>query len=382
MLRDLKILSSPVEYCAFMVAIMMTRYNVDDSIRVQSSVESIVSKLNSLLYGDKADFQVTRAALHQGIYLFKKVLQSLGYEVVEMHGKEIQLQDFFDLPGGKRGYEIKFPNVAKSSPPLGYTRNSLNTAILVNRNCILLRSNYQQSAFDSCSPVFIELFVDITNVMKAHEKADESFESPEASLTKSSFKARKRIDELSDRSIKNNGKRILDYTEGTYGVEDAELYITAAYDIVVKKNRKNSTPELRSLSYLEEIEIAVNYDEEIFETDMRVVNALGKIKKKNVVMSSEQKCQILTVFDAVKLVLSDIDITDINPESAAATFKLLRSYNGICNMSVRSILRLNECRDIVLKRRGMSIQTNFEAEVWGNLMLCYFETNNDMVMNQ
>ena len=112
------------------------------------------------------------------------------------------------------------------------------------------------------------------------------------------------------------------------------------------------------------------------------MNALGKIKKKNVVMSSEEKYQILTVFDAVKLVLSDIDISDINPESAAATFKLLRSYNGICNMGVRSILRLNECRDVVLKRRGMSIQTNFEAEVWGNLMLCYYETNNDMVRNQ
>ena len=179
-------------------------------------------------------------------------------------------------------------NVTKSSPPLGYSRNSLNTAILVNRNCILIKSNYQQSAFDSCPPVFIELFVDIENVMKSHEKVDESFKSPEVSLTKSSFEARKRIDELSDRSIKNNGKRILDYTEGTYGVEDAELYITAAYDIVIKKTRKNSTPELRSLSYLEGIEIALNYDEEIFETDMRVVNALGNIKKKNVVMSSEE----------------------------------------------------------------------------------------------
>ena len=81
--------------------------------------------------------------MYQGIFLFKRVLQSLGYEVIEMHGKEIQLQNFSDLPGGKRGYEIKFPTVAKSSPPLGYTRNSLNTAILVNRNCILLRSNYQ-----------------------------------------------------------------------------------------------------------------------------------------------------------------------------------------------------------------------------------------------
>ncbi len=45
------------------------------------------------------------------------------------------------------------------------------------------------------------------------------------------------------RSIKNNGKRILEYVEKTYGLKDTELYITAAYDLIVKKNRRNNTPE-------------------------------------------------------------------------------------------------------------------------------------------
>lgn len=208
---------------------------------------------------------------------------------------------------------------------------------------------------------------------------EENFLSPPAAIEKYSFKARKTIDELSDRSIKNNGKRILEYVEGSYGVVDAELYITAAYDLVVKKNRKNGTPELRSISYLEEIIEKKTYDEDIFDNDIRVVSALKMIKKKNVVMSAEEKCQILTVFDAVKSILTEIGITDIDHETTAATHKLIQSHNQLCNISIRSILRLNECRKDVLKQRGMMIQTEFEAEVWGNLMMCYFETNNNMV---
>jgi uncharacterized protein YacL len=56
-------------------------------------------------------------------------------------------------------------------------------------------------------------------------------------VKRSIFKVRKPIDDLSDRSIKINGKRGLEYVESLYGEEDAELYITAAYDRVVKKNR-------------------------------------------------------------------------------------------------------------------------------------------------
>lgn len=96
-------------------------------------------------------------------------------------------------------------------------------------------------------------------------------------------------------------------------------------------------------------------------------------------MSAEEKFQILTVFDAVRAVLSEIDISDIDDESATATLKLIQSYNGLCNISLRSIVRLNTCRDIVLKQRGKKIDCDFESEVWGNLMLCYYETGNNEV---
>ena len=380
MVRDTTL---PIEYCAYMVAIMVTRYEMDDrDYKIQQANEIVAEKLNSSWMGQKSDFYVTTSALHHGIFLFKKSLITLGYEVIEMHGKEKQLQDFMSLQGGKRGYEVKFPNFKTSSLSLNCTEEIFNNAILVNRDYILLRSNYKKSIYTSCSSLFMELFVDIEKTIEKNNEKEETFMSPITTITQSSFKVRKSIDNLSDRSIKNNGKRILEYVEKTYGLKDTELYITAAYDLIVKKNRRNNTPELRQICYLEEedeIKRNKHYDEEIFDNDMRVVKALRDIKKKNVVMSSEEKCQILTVFDAVKSALKEIDIADIDQESALASYKLLQSHNGLCNVSIRSIVRLNENREIILKQRGIKVQTDFEAEVWGNLMLCYYETNDTMV---
>ena len=152
-----------------------------------------------------------------------------------MYGKEKQLQEFMSLPGGKRGYEVKFPDFKTSTLPLDCTEEYLNNEILTKRDFILLQNNCIKSAFYSCSSVFMELFVDIDAIVKKKTEKEENFLSPPAAIEKYLFKARKTIDELSDRSIKNNGKRILEYVEGSYGVVDAELYITAAYDLVVKK---------------------------------------------------------------------------------------------------------------------------------------------------
>ena len=151
-----------MEYCAFMVAVMVTRYEMDDKeYKTQQANQIVVGKLNSSWMGQKADFRATASALHYGIFLFKKSLVTLGYEVIEMHGKEEHLQDFMSLQGGRRGYEVKFPSFKTSSLSPNCTEEIFNNAILVNRDYILLRSNYKKSNYTSCSSLFMELFVDI-----------------------------------------------------------------------------------------------------------------------------------------------------------------------------------------------------------------------------
>ena len=372
--------SLSAEYCAFMVGIMVSRYIIDvRNPNVQQSPEKITENLNSLEFGLKRNFYVTVVALHHGLFIFKRALQSMGYEIIEMHGKKKQLVDFFTLSSGKRGYDVKFPLLDGVSLPLDCKEETLNNVVLANRDLLLSMGNFMKSKFFSCSSLFLNLFVDIQTLVKQKDQTQASFLSPMTDAKRSISKVRKPIDDLSDRSIKNNGKRVLEYVESLYGEEDAELYISAAYDRVVKQNRKNGTPELRILNYLEEEEAEKKYNEEVFVNDTRVANALKKIKNKNIVMSMEEKFQIISVFDAVKTILKELNITEIDRESAEATLKLIQGYNGICNISERSLLRLNDSRDIILKQRGRKVEKDFESEVWGNLMLCYYETNANMV---
>ena len=50
-------------------------------------------------------------------------------------------------------------------------------------------------------------------------------------------------------------------------------------------------------------------------------------------------------------------------------------------ISSRTILRWNDVRDRNKEKPGRKISEEFEAEVWGNLMLCVFEKKNDEVRN-
>ena len=77
MVRDTTL---PIEYCAYMVAIMVTRYEMDDrEYKIQQANQIVAEKLNSSWMGQKSDFHVTTSALHHGIFLFKKSLITLGY---------------------------------------------------------------------------------------------------------------------------------------------------------------------------------------------------------------------------------------------------------------------------------------------------------------
>ena len=122
--------------------------------------------MNSLKYGEITNFYVSSLALHQGMFLFKKALQNLGYELIIMTGKYSVLMSFFTLPGVQREYEVKNPPFDKTLPPLDCTEDTLNNSILLSRNCLFSRGSYVESIYQSCSSVFLVLFVDVATLVE------------------------------------------------------------------------------------------------------------------------------------------------------------------------------------------------------------------------
>ena len=56
------------------------------------------------------------------------------------------------------------------------------------------------------------------------------------------------------------------------------------------------------------------------------------------------------------------------------THELLEE-SGLSNISKRSISYLYKRKDVILKKRGRKVNKNFEAELWANLMICSYESN-------
>ena len=186
MSKGAKDVTLPIEYCAFMVAVMMIRYESNfENTKVQQTVKNIAEKSNSLRFRQKSNYHVTALALHHGVAIFRKFLISQGYTVIEMHDEDKQLhEEFMSLSGEKRGYEVKFPDFETSTLPEDCTEEILNNAILTKKDYILLKSNHLKLVFYSCSSVFMELFVDIDATMKKSTENEETLLSPPAAVEK------------------------------------------------------------------------------------------------------------------------------------------------------------------------------------------------------
>ena len=75
----------PTEYCAFMVAIVLSKIIIcDQDIGLQWQAEELTDVLNELPYSSSADFHVDSTALKHGLCLFKKFIQNRGVNTIEM----------------------------------------------------------------------------------------------------------------------------------------------------------------------------------------------------------------------------------------------------------------------------------------------------------
>ena len=111
-----------------------------------------------------------------------------------------------------------------------------------------------------------------------------------------------------------------------------------------------------------------------------VVKSINGIKKRYVTISLEKKVQILNVYDSVKktLEINEQETAAVNDTQIANITHKLIQETGLPNVNKRTISRLNDSRGIILKKRGRKVNTEFEAELWANLMICSYEVDNEV----
>ena len=118
-----------------------------------------------------------------------------------------------------------------------------------------------------------------------------------------------------------------------------------------------------------------------FENDEKIIKATADLPKKYVVFGDEDRSNVLKLFGVVREIALDREYKEVQNASAIATAGLLSEIPYYSQISERTIRRWDTLRNQNRKRPGRKVSELFESEVWGNLVMCAFEQNDDDVSN-
>ena len=114
--------------------------------------------------------------------------------------------------------------------------------------------------------------------------------------------------------------------------------------------------------------------------DQRVKDSLVLYPKRNI--TSSEKDLVLCLFDITKKIIIEIEGENVRQlcyRTAVMTKRALSKYTVFSELVASNIERWDLTRDVVQQERGRKVYKDFEAEVWGKLMLCEYESK--MVKN-
>ena len=116
-----------------------------------------------------------------------------------------------------------------------------------------------------------------------------------------------------------------------------------------------------------------------YRSDNRLTTALDKLPQKYIVYNSDDVENILGIFDVVKEMVSEKTTRSVDYKSASLTADILSENPHYSQLKGRTLLRWYEVKDKPSEKPGRKINEEFEAEVWGKLMLCIFEKSSENV---
>jgi hypothetical protein len=211
-----------VDYCAFMVAILLARHEVNNNnSEKQWSAAEISEELNNLPYSETTNFHVDTDALQHGMSIFQRQLRSRGLLAVTMCSDALGVRDFYDLVGATRMIEIKFVGYQRS--PEHETESDLLSRIFAIRTDLLFKNNYSTRFHPSPASVLYELHLPMIRSLQVERK--------DVPASKKVRMSRKSPSKLGKKTIKKNTINLLDSVKKNFGGNNVEFYLNSAIKI-------------------------------------------------------------------------------------------------------------------------------------------------------
>ena len=352
--------SLAVELCAYSVAIaLICRPSLP--LNYQWSVNALAAQLHSNDLDGDHNFRFDVLALHQGLVIFRKTIEQLGCTIISMSVKGVmKLEAFMDLAARSRGADIVF--LIENSNSMK-TRDCLVSQISNLANRLLNNTFRVTSKYVSVSEIYGVLWL---SQLHESEKANVS------------NKRRKRGEDIGDRQMGRYGKEVYDYvsTRICASNESPTMYIDAA----VRESAYRSSGALEAVCrniFDEEDNNSVTESQIL--NHPAVYEVLGKFPNKNIRFKLHEVQLVIALFDAVVTARSDLEgeaYKANNIVTATHTKEILIKYARYSELVVETIVRWIMKRDVVKQISGRKISSEFEADIWGSLMICEIEQQN------
>lgn len=350
-----------IEFCAFTVAISVEwhPWSVENS-RIQWCPNQLSSEIAAGQYGNNVNCNVQPEALHQGLFLFKKVLRAMRHEVILMAGRKetMNILSFMDLPERSKGLNIIF--IWEHRYPTSL--DALLSRILNTTNKLLTGCGYSESSYRSLGELCGALWLRGEREKLLDENTTVN-------------KRRKSAHELGDKMLSIYGKQINEFVTNNLCINEtdsSELYLAAAL--------KASNRDLTILNSVAREIFPSDIDDDAYLSvmnDQRVKDSISLYPKRNITFSSVEKELVLCLLDVIKEVITEKEgdnAHQLDSRAAVMTKQALSNHPIYSELVTTSIERWYSSRDTVLQTRGRKVYKDFEAEVWGKLMLHEFET--------
>lgn len=162
------------------------------------------------------------------------------------------------------------------------------------------------------------------------------------------------------------------------GVENSLFFLKSAVKVLYKKRKY---AESESEEDEEDSEEEHDFKSTIIEEDS-VQNFIANMPKKNIILTKEDKKQVLGLFDVIKEAVIEKGTVNIDTTAASITRRVLIKKPYYSHVKTKEIKRWCSKREKKREKSGRKTKEILESEVWGNLVLGMFEFSEGVIDNE